>query len=132
MRSTPSIFREQVTGAPVARADHDDHAGHHVHAVSPLVLVSVFIALMILTVITVAVTKVDFGYQANLIIALAIAVVKAFLVVAYFMHLRYDSLFYTAIVGVCMVFIGVFIITTMLDTREYAPNLVPEPIVAAP
>lgn len=132
MRSTPSIFREQVSGASVAHADHDDHGGHHVHAVSPLVLVGVFALLMILTIVTVAVTKVDFGYQVNLVIALAIAVVKAFFVVAYFMHLRYDSLFYTAIVGICIVFIGVFIITTMLDTGEYAPNLAPEPIVAAP
>ena len=132
MRSTPSIFREQVSGESVAHAAHDDHGGHHVHAVSPLILVGVFATLMILTVITVAVTGVDFGYKANLIVALGIAVVKAFLVVAYFMHLRYDSLFYTAIVGICMVFIGVFIITTILDTGEYQPNLAPEPIVAAP
>ncbi len=131
MRSTPSIFREQVTGAPATEI-HDSHGKHHVHAVSPLILIGVFAVLMVLTIITVAVTKVDFGYQANMIVALAIACVKAFLVIAYFMHLRYDSLFYTAIVGICIVFIGVFIITTTLDTDQYQPLLAPTPVTAAP
>ncbi len=131
MRSTPSIFREQVSGTPAAHAEHDDHAGHHVHAVSPLILIGVFSALMVLTIITVAVTKIDFGYQANLIVALAIAVIKAFLVVAYFMHLRYDSLFYTAIVGISIVFIGVFIITTTLDTDQNQKNITATPIAPA-
>jgi cytochrome c oxidase subunit 4 len=132
MRSTPSIFRDQVSGGAAVTEAPNAHAEHHVHAVSPLVLVGVFSILMLLTIITVAVTKVDFGYQANLVVALAIACVKAFLVIAYFMHLRYDSLFYTAIVGICVVFIGVFIITTMLDTSVNMPDMAPEPVTAAP
>src|SRR5688572_29130374 len=107
MRSTPSVFRDQVSGnqpdddrpEPIV----DPHASvgdvHHglAHAVSPLILVGVFAILMVLTVLTVAATKIDLGYNINLIIALSIALVKAVLVVAYFMHLRYDSLFYTVI-----------------------------------
>ena len=137
MRSTPSIYRQQVAAHSVASATHDvqasDHNPHGIgHVVSPLILLGVFAALMFLTVITVAVTGVDFGYKINLIVALAIAVVKAVLVVAYFMHLRYDSLFYTAIVAVCMIFIGVFILTVILDTDQYHPIVQPAPVTAAP
>src|SRR3712207_1050412 len=111
MRSTPSVFRDQVTGGHAApdplSGVHgvDPHASagdtHHglAQVVSPLMLVGVFAALMVLTLITVAARSIDLGYNANLIIALSIALVKAMLVVMYFMHLRYDSLFYTVIVG---------------------------------
>ena len=141
MRSIPSIFREQVAGAPAApgiSGEHDMKAGdgghHHglSHVISPVVLITVFALLMLLTLITVGVTYYDFGYEANLIVALVIATIKATLVVAYFMHLRYDSLFYTAIVGMCIVFIGVFIITTVIDTEENRPILAPQPVQAAP
>ncbi|HEY0009349.1 MAG TPA: cytochrome C oxidase subunit IV family protein [Tepidisphaeraceae bacterium] len=141
MRSTPSIFRQQVAGphgahsvseatAEVTAHDHNPHGIGHV--VSPLILIGVFAALMVLTIITVAVTAIDLGYKANLIVALAIALVKALLVIAYFMHLRYDSLFYTAIVAGCMIFIAVFIFTTMLDTEQYHPIVQPTPVAPAP
>ena len=106
-QSTPSVFRQQVGGVEhlggtsdgVVGHDEHDHHGHHVHAVSPLILVGVFAILMVLTGVTVAARYFDFGYTANLAIAIGIATVKAVLVVAYFMHLRYDNLFYTAIVA---------------------------------
>ncbi|MBC7783989.1 MAG: cytochrome C oxidase subunit IV family protein [Burkholderiales bacterium] len=129
MRSTPSIYREQIAGGH--KTGHLHHEEHGPHVVPPLVLLTVFAVLMLLTILTVAVTQIDFGYQANLIVALAIAVVKAFLVIAYFMHLRYDSIFYTAIVGICIVFIGVFIITTCLDSGTYAPLLQKTPVTPA-
>jgi cytochrome c oxidase subunit 4 len=140
MRSIPSIFREQVSGAgtaPGISGNHDmqgGHGHHHglSHVISPVVLITVFALLMLLTLVTVGITQFDFGYKINLIVALAIAVVKATLVIAYFMHLRYDSLFYTAIVGMCMVFIGVFIVTTVIDTEQNQPILVPQPVTAAP
>ena len=137
-QSTPSVFRQQVggvehLGGTPAGAAHDEHGshGHHVHAVSPLILVGVFAILMVLTGITVAARYFDFGYTANLGIAIGIATVKAVLVVAYFMHLRYDNLFYTAIVALSIIFIGVFILTTCLDTGEYNPILAPANVQAA-
>jgi hypothetical protein len=47
------------------------------------------------------------------------------------MHLRYDNLFYTAIVALSIIFIGVFILTTCLDTGEYNPILAPANVQAA-
>ncbi|HEX8342114.1 MAG TPA: cytochrome C oxidase subunit IV family protein [Tepidisphaeraceae bacterium] len=133
--STPSVFRQQVTGvqalgATPAGADHEEH-GHAPHAVSPLILVGVFAVLMVLTGITVMARYADFGYTANLAIAIGIAVVKAVLVVAYFMHLRYDNLFYTAIVVLSIIFIGVFILTVCLDSDQYNPILAPANVQAA-
>ncbi|MGC4030863.1 MAG: cytochrome C oxidase subunit IV family protein [Tepidisphaeraceae bacterium] len=134
MRSTPSYYREQIDGPDAGHGAAAHAEEHHslAHPVSPLILVGVFAALMVLTIITVGVTKIDFGYQYNLIIALAIAVVKAVLVIAYFMHLRWDSPLYTALVGLCLLFIAVFIGFTILDTDNYKPNLTPAPVTAAP
>jgi len=42
-------------------------------------------------------TKVDFGTNINLAVAMFIAVIKATLVVLFFMHLKYDKVFHTVI-----------------------------------
>ena len=52
--------------------------------------VRVCLALLVLTVITVAASRVDFG-MLNLVIAMLIASIKAMLVALYFMHLRYEK-----------------------------------------
>lgn len=51
---------------------------------------NVFLALIVLTVITVVAAQFDFGTM-NMVIAMGIASVKAFCVAAYFMHLRYED-----------------------------------------
>ncbi len=79
------------------------------HHVIPLkVYFNVLGALLVLTVITVAAARVDFG-QMNTIIALGIASIKAFLVLSYFMHLKYDDktfwvIFGTAIFGLLVLY----------------------------
>lgn len=50
----------------------------------------VFIALMVLTALTVAVTTVHFGDMANIIVGVVIALAKAGLVAYIFMHLKFD------------------------------------------
>jgi cytochrome c oxidase subunit 4 len=52
---------------------------------------AVFAALMVLLALTVLVAYEDFGSPWNIVIALTIAVVKAVLVILYFMHVRYSS-----------------------------------------
>ena len=51
---------------------------------------NVLVALLILTIITVAISRFDFG-SGNMIMAMAVAAVKASLVMAVFMHLRWDT-----------------------------------------
>lgn len=70
---------------------HDTHGegGHH-HVASSALFFKVLVALLFLTVITVAASRVDFG-AANLLIAMLIASVKAALVMSIFMHLKWDT-----------------------------------------
>jgi len=70
----------------------------HDHAMGLSVYFKVLGALLVLTVITVAAAQVDFG-ALNTLIALAIASVKAALVLAYFMHLKYDDKIYWVMFG---------------------------------
>src|SRR5204862_1864305 len=61
------------------------------HIVSLKVYVTIFLALMAGTALTVWAGLQDFPGKLNVIIALTIAVIKATLVVLYFMHVRYSS-----------------------------------------
>jgi len=60
------------------------------HVVPVRVYLTVFATLLVLTAVTTWVAFVDLG-RMNVIIMLAIAVVKATLVILFFMHVRYGS-----------------------------------------
>ncbi|HZR59070.1 MAG TPA: cytochrome C oxidase subunit IV family protein [Terriglobales bacterium] len=60
------------------------------HVISTKLYVTIWIALMCLTVITAAVAFVDLG-PLNTVVALCIATFKALLVVLIFMHVKYTS-----------------------------------------
>jgi cytochrome c oxidase subunit IV len=92
------------------------------HVVSAKVLVSVFAALLVLTVLTVAARQIDLG-EFNIVLALAIAVLKAGLVALFFMHLFYDHLFNGVILIVAMLFVMLFISLALMDTTQYQPEL---------
>lgn len=67
----------------------EHHEEHHSHL---KLLGIVFGTLLVFTVITVLVSFVDFGADwANIVIAMAIASVKASLVAVYFMHLKWED-----------------------------------------
>lgn len=96
---------------------HDDGAVH-AHISPTSFLVGIFSALIVLTVITVAVSRVDLG-PANSFVAILVATIKASLVATFFMHLRHDKPFNAVIFVSAFVFLGVFIVYTLndLDTR---------------
>ena len=88
----------------------------HVHHVIPLkIYLGIGATLLVLTIVTVAVALVDLG-PFNLIVAMAIATVKASLVAMIFMHLYYDNKFYLMIFLSSLLFVGIFISITMIDT----------------
>jgi cytochrome c oxidase subunit 4 len=62
----------------------------HSHIASKAQYFAIFGALMVLTIITVAVSRVDLG-RLNVVVALAVAVTKASLVILYFMHVKYNN-----------------------------------------
>jgi len=92
------------------------------HVVEVRVLLAVFGALIVLTAITVAVSYFDFG-ALNLTVALGVATLKAAMVALWFMHLRYDGGLNAFVFLVGVVFLGLFLAITMLDSVQYHPNV---------
>jgi len=72
--------------------------------------------LFFLTFLTVAVTWIHIPEPWNVVVAIAIAVVKATIVVAFFMNLWWDSRFNTILLVMSIVFFMILIGITLLDT----------------
>ena len=84
------------------------------HIVSPKVYLTIFLALMVCTTLTVWAAFIDLGPW-NIVIALTIATFKASLVVLFFMHARYSPK-RTQMVIICSVFwLGIMLFMTMSD-----------------
>ena len=98
------------------------------HVVSTRVYYAIFITLMVLTAVTVWVATFDLG-RLNIVAALVIAVIKATLVLLYFMHLRYSPRLTWLIVSVAFVWLLILIGLTMSDelTRAWLHVLGGEP-----
>ncbi|MCA8966021.1 MAG: cytochrome C oxidase subunit IV family protein [Planctomycetes bacterium] len=98
---------------------HDAHGhgelqmGHH-HVSSSAMFLNVLIALLILTAITVGASRIDFG-SANLLIAMAIASVKASLVIAFFMHVKWDTAINKIVFLSSFLFLSLLFIFTLAD-----------------
>ena len=75
--------------------------------------------LLLLTIVTVLATKVDFGANINLALAMVIAVTKATLVILFFMHLRYDRLFHTVVFVSAICAASLFVGFTLMDSSQY-------------
>lgn len=83
--------------------------------VSPLsTYLSIFAALMVLSAITVGAAFVDLG-SLNPIVALAIAGLKATLVILYFMHVKYSSRLTKLTVVMSMFFVAILFAETLMD-----------------
>lgn len=93
------------------------------HIVARKVYFAVFGALMVGTAATVMVAFIDLGGQFNTVVALTIAVIKATLVVLYFMHVRYSSRLTWVIVGSGLFWLGIMFALTLSDywTRGWLP-----------
>ena len=105
----------------MASEHHDDHDDHHgiAHTASIKVLLGTGGSLLFLTIVTVLATKVDFGSNINLAIAMFIAVVKATLVILFFMHLKYDKIFHTVVFLSAILAAALFVGFTLMDSDQY-------------
>jgi cytochrome c oxidase subunit IV len=93
--------------------------------VYPRVYLTIFLALMLGTGLTVLAAFHDFPGPLNAIIALTIAVVKATLVILYFMHVRYSSRLIWLIIGSALFWLAILFALTISDywTRTWLPPL---------
>jgi caa(3)-type oxidase subunit IV len=81
--------------------------------------IGVFVALAIATVVTVAASTVNFGGRWNMVIALAIALLKASLVAAIFMHLKWEKsvgIWWT--LGICAILFVALMSLPVLTSRD--------------
>ena len=86
--------------------------------VTPLkVYLLVGIGLLILTGITVTVSQIPLG-PLNVVVALGIAGLKAWLVMLFFMHLFYDRKIYLLVFSTAIVVLTLFIVITGADTMR--------------
>lgn len=125
--------------ADAAHADghHDDHGLAHTMPIP--VLLGVYAALLFCTWLTVATSSAESPFSLGLelgwiemFVALGIATIKATLVGAYFMHLRYDRPLNAVLLVFSLVFVGLFILLTVSDATAYRPQLeaAPQPVAA--
>ncbi|MCX7717478.1 MAG: cytochrome C oxidase subunit IV family protein [Candidatus Sumerlaeaceae bacterium] len=81
------------------------------HILTPRAYLTVFFMLLVLTAVTVYVAFIDFGAWSTPV-AMAIAIIKATLVLLYFMHLRYsDGLTWLVIVSSFIMLVALVLIT---------------------
>ncbi len=86
---------------------------HH-HIVSYGKLTGIWLALLALTALTVGITRVDLGGY-KVLGALAIACVKSGLVIAVFMHMKYEGRLLRWLLFLALVTLAIFIGLTFFD-----------------
>ncbi len=101
---------------------HGNHGHDEHHVVSWKLLTVIFAALLFLTFLTVAAIQIDLG-ALNIVIALAIAVVKGSLVIYYFMHLKWDRSFHALCIILAITFVAIMIGYMMIDTHQTADSI---------
>jgi cytochrome c oxidase subunit 4 len=84
----------------------------------------VFVALLALTLLTWAVSRLGLGSPFGVVVALTIAITKALLVVLFFMHVCYSSRLTWVFVAAGVAWLGHLLILTMSDylTRGTVPG----------
>jgi cytochrome c oxidase subunit 4 len=107
-----------------------DHAHDH-----SKIYVNVLIALAVLTFVTVAASRIHLGRAGNIGLGLAIATVKASLVVMFFMHLKYEQRWWAGMVlfplALVLIIIGSNLPDTGLNGRHSGGDLLsdPDPVI---
>jgi len=94
------------------------------HVVPRKVYFAVFVALMVLTATTTAVSFLDLGPW-NTVVALGIAFLKATLVVLFFMHVKYSPRLTQVTIAGGLFWLAILIVLTLSDfmTRGWLPVL---------
>jgi cytochrome c oxidase subunit 4 len=93
-------------------AAHGEEGGHHVVPI-PL-YIAVFAALMVLLVLTLVAAYFDLG-EWNVVIAVTIAVVKALLIVLFFMHVRWSTALVRVFAGAALFWLTILTIFILQD-----------------
>jgi caa(3)-type oxidase subunit IV len=114
--SAPMTAHAQAAAGAHGHAVAIDPASQtpHVHVSSAAMFTKVLLTLLVLTIVTVGVSRVDFG-AANMLIAMAIASVKASLVIAFFMHMLWDTAINKIVFLSSFLFLSLLFVFTLAD-----------------
>ena len=99
-----------------------DHAGHSAADIDRhvRVYITVFVALMALTIITVAVSYLDLSTPMAVAVALFIATIKGSLVACYFMHLISEKkLIYAVLIITVIKFVALMLLPALTHSNGY-------------
>lgn len=104
--------------------DHETYEGHAAphHQASLFAYFAVFAALMILTVLTVWVSRIDLG-AFNTAVAMAIAILKATVVILWFMHVIHSPRLTWIVVIASFLWLAVLFVLTFSDYLTRAWNI---------
>jgi len=111
----------------MASEHHDDEHHGIAHTASIKVLIGTGGTLLLLTIVTVLATRVDFGTNINLAVAMFIAVIKATLVILFFMHLKYDKIFHSVVFLSAILAASLFVGFTLMDSGQYQQSNIWDP-----
>jgi len=93
------------------------------HIVYPRVYITIFLVLLVGTVLTILAAFRDFPGPLNAVLALTIAVIKATFVVLYFMHVRYSGRLVWLVIAAALFWLAIMFALTISDysTRSWLP-----------
>ncbi len=93
------------------------------HIVYPRVYILIFLALLMGTGLTAYVAYFNFPGPLNAVVAITIAVIKATLVILYFMHVRYSPRLIGLIIAAALFWMAILFALTISDysTRTWLP-----------
>jgi cytochrome c oxidase subunit IV len=100
--------------------EHVEHAGHSAADIDRhvKVYITVFVALMVLTIITVAISRIHLPIPIAVTVALVVATIKGTLVACYFMHLISEKKLIYAVLGLTAAFFVVLLALPALTTAD--------------
>ena len=108
------------------------HAAHPAHEDHTKVYLAVFIALMVLTGVTVAVSYLKLPIVWAVAVAMVVAITKGSLVGAYFMHLVSEKFLIRSIVAMSFFFFAILLALPLLDiASSHSEAARPEGLPAA-
>lgn len=113
-RPRPRTPQAGFGGTHEAKSTQGMHRMSETHVVPIRIYLMVFFSLMLLTATTVYVSFVDLG-SLNNVVALGIAVLKASLVILFFMHVRYSTRLTTLVLAAGVFWLVIMVSLTLTD-----------------
>jgi cytochrome c oxidase subunit IV len=97
------------------------------------VYITVFVALMVLTIVTVAISRLHLSVPIAVTVALLVAIIKGSLVACYFMHLISEKKLIYAVLGLTVVFfVALLALPVFTQSNGYWIHEPPSAVQSAP